>query len=98
MKEGIKKSRTAPGKKARKKERALTREAKLFLVAFGNRVRELREKEGMSQDQLAYECDMDRTTILRIEKGHYETGITSIAVIAKALGIETAELTNFKTG
>lgn len=83
-------------RKSGRKRNQLTREGKLFLKAFGNRVRELREKEGLSQDQLGYECGVDRTTILRIEKGHYETGITSLLLLAKALGVEEAELINFK--
>jgi ribosome-binding protein aMBF1 (putative translation factor) len=99
VKNGQEKTLEKPTEKSQKKARKrnqITREGKLFLKAFGNRVRELREKEGMSQDQLGYECGMDRTTILRMEKGHYETGITSLFLLAKALGVEEADLVNFK--
>lgn len=85
-----------PTKTARKRT-PQSREARQFLKAFGNRVRELREKENMSQDQLGFECGVDRTTILRIEKGHYETGITSLFLLARALGVSEAALLDFKT-
>lgn len=89
------KKASVPRKTARKKSQ-FAREGKLFLKAFGDRVRELREKEGMSQDQLGYECGVSRLTILRIENGHYETGIASLALLAKVLGVEVTELVDFK--
>ncbi len=70
-------------------------ETKPFLEAFGNHLRKLREKEGLSQGQLAFETGLSRTTVNRIEKGHYETGIASLFILATALDTTVAELMDF---
>src|SRR5580704_13486315 len=36
---------------------------------FGNRVRELRQRAGFSQEEFAAQCDLDRTYISGIERG-----------------------------
>ena len=68
---------------------------KKFLKMLGKRIKELREDQGISQDQLGYECDMHRTNINRIEKGHVSTGALKLLHIAKALNVSVKELFNF---
>ena len=72
-------------------------DGKNFLVAFGLRLRHLREKQEMSQDQLGFEVGMSRVTINRIERGHYETGIASAYLLARALDTPVSEFFNFST-
>jgi DNA-binding XRE family transcriptional regulator len=62
--------------------------------AFGLRVRELRRREGLSQDGLAHASGIHLTSIGRIERGGREPRLTTIQKLAKGLGVEPGELTN----
>ena len=59
---------------------------------FGDRVRELRQKEGLSQEELAFRAGIHRTYIGGIERGERNPGLKNIARLSKALGISLAEL------
>jgi transcriptional regulator with XRE-family HTH domain len=59
---------------------------------FGNRLRELRKKMGLSQEALALSCGLDRTYIGGIERGERNPSLINICKIAAALGISTKEL------
>jgi transcriptional regulator with XRE-family HTH domain len=60
--------------------------------AFGERVRELRKKRGLSQEGLALACDLDRTYIGGVERGERNISIVNIHKIAEALGVSKREL------
>ena len=62
--------------------------------AFGQRVRELRTREGLSQDGLAHTSGIHLTSIGRIERGGREPRLTTIMKLAQGLGVEPGELTN----
>lgn len=59
---------------------------------FGRRVRHLREERGLSQEKLAELAGLHRTIIGRFERGELNPTITSVAKIAKALGVSASEL------
>ena len=61
-------------------------------VIFGGRVRSLRAKRGMSQEQLADLADLDRTYISGIERGIRNVSLMNIVKIADALDINPSEL------
>lgn len=63
-----------------------------ILQEFGRRVRELRTREGLSQEAFADNCDLDRTYIGGIERGERNVSLRNIAVIAYALGLSVSEL------
>ena len=63
-----------------------------ILAAFGRRVRSLREAKGQSQEDFAFECDLDRTYISGIERGVRNVGLKNINAIALSLGITLSEL------
>lgn len=67
-----------------------------FLKALGRRVKELREKQKISQSQLAFECDIPRTQISRIELGTHSTSVSNILSIADSLDISLKELYDFE--
>ena len=69
---------------------------KKFLKALGKRIKELRESQKISQNQLAYESNIHRTHINRIEKGKLDPGITKLLSIANALDLHLKELYNFE--
>ncbi|HEV2200634.1 MAG TPA: helix-turn-helix transcriptional regulator [Bryobacteraceae bacterium] len=61
---------------------------------FGERVRELRKQRGLSQEALAFRCDLDRTYIGGVERGERNISLINIYRIAEALGVGTKELFN----
>jgi len=61
---------------------------------FGKRVRELRNKIGLSQEKFSFECELDRTYIASIEQGKRNVSIVNIEKIAKALNMSVSELFN----
>jgi len=63
-----------------------------YLGRFGRRVRELRLRAKLSQEQFAAECDLDRTYISGIERGKRNVALRNIEKIAETLRISLAEL------
>jgi len=61
---------------------------------FGKQVKKLRLEEGLSQEKLAYEADLDRTYIPSIEKGERNVSITVVEILAKALKVKITDLFN----
>jgi transcriptional regulator with XRE-family HTH domain len=65
---------------------------KEILVAFGDKVRELRKEKGISQEDLSYKADLHRTYIGMIERAEKNLTLTNIEKIAKALDIDIKSL------
>ncbi len=65
---------------------------KKILVAFGDKVRELRKEKGISQEELSYKADLHRTYIGMIERAEKNLTLTNIEKIANALSIEIKDL------
>jgi len=61
---------------------------------FGERVRELRNQKGLSQESLALACDLDRSYIGGVERGERNISLINIYKIAEALGVKAKELFN----
>lgn len=60
---------------------------------FGDRLRQLRKKVGLSQEAFAVKCGLDRTYISGIERGRRNVSLRNIEIIARALGVSISELT-----
>jgi transcriptional regulator with XRE-family HTH domain len=60
--------------------------------AFGRRVRELRTKRGLSQEQLAARADLHWTYVSSIERGRRDPGLRTVARLATALGVPLSDL------
>jgi transcriptional regulator with XRE-family HTH domain len=58
--------------------------------AFGRKVRELREKQGYSQERLAELAELHRTYVGDVERGERNISLDNIWQLAKALGINPA--------
>jgi transcriptional regulator with XRE-family HTH domain len=56
-------------------------------VKIGLRIKELREKAGMSQKDLSFAADLDRSYIASVEAGKRNISIVNIEKIAKALNV-----------
>ena len=63
-----------------------------FIRRFGQRLRDLRNERGYSQEELAARCDLDRTYISGIERGKRNVSLRVTYQIAKALGVDMARL------
>lgn len=66
-----------------------------FIANLGIHIRQLREKKGISQEDLANDCDIPKNQIGRIERAEINTGIKTLVKIANALDIEPKELLDF---
>ena len=51
-----------------------------------------RRERGVSQEELAHLAEIDRTYISSLERCQYAASIEVVDRLAKALGVETAEL------
>lgn len=65
------------------------------MKAFGENLRQIRGKKGISQEELAFQAQVAYTTINKIEKGQLNTGICTVFEIAKALKVSPKELFEF---
>lgn len=61
---------------------------------IGQRIKQLRETADLSQKDLAYTADLDRSYIASVENGQRNISIVNIEKIAKALGVTLKEFFN----
>ena len=61
-------------------------------IEFGKILQTKRQEAGLSQEQLAQQCNLDRTYISLLERGLRQPTITSLFNISKVLGIKASEL------
>lgn len=73
---------------------SLEHDARAASIAFGKRVRTLREAKGMSQDGLSHATDIHPTAIGRIERGAREPRLTTILRLARGLDCPPGDLTD----
>jgi transcriptional regulator with XRE-family HTH domain len=59
---------------------------------FGKALRERRHKLGVSQEEFADICGLDRTYVGGIERGERNVGLANIEKLARALKISLSEL------
>lgn len=58
----------------------------------GNRIRELRQQTGLSQEKFALKIGMDRTYFASVENGKRNISIVNLEKIANGFGISLSEL------
>ncbi len=64
----------------------------IIAIEIGGLIRQLRIKKGLSQEELAHQCDLHRTYIGSIERGEKVVTILTLEKIANALDISLSEL------
>jgi transcriptional regulator with XRE-family HTH domain len=62
---------------------------------FGKRIQQQRAKLAISQEELAFRTNLDRTYISGIERGVRNPSLKNIAKIADALELSLADLFSF---
>lgn len=65
--------------------------SKTTLEKFGEKVREERHKQGLSQEELASRAGVHRTYIGMIERAEKNITLENIEKVAKALGLKISE-------
>ncbi|MCF6279701.1 MAG: helix-turn-helix domain-containing protein [Flavobacteriaceae bacterium] len=63
------------------------REEEIFLLNFGKVLKQLRIGKGLSQEDLANDCNIPINQIGRIERAEINTTLLTVLKIAKALNI-----------
>lgn len=62
------------------------------LEKFGEKLRALRVKKGLTLEQLAFEADIEVSQVHRVEKGKINPTITTLIALADGLNITLSEL------
>ena len=70
--------------------------SKTTLEKFGEKVREERHKQGLSQEELASRAGVHRTYIGMIERAEKNISLENIEKVAKALKLNINELLTFE--
>ena len=62
-----------------------------FLASLGSRIKELRLKKDMTQNELAILCNFEKASMSRIESGKTNVTILTLRKISTALEVEIVE-------
>lgn len=63
-----------------------------LLTKLGEKIRSLRMKKNMTQNDLAIECDFEKASMSRIESGRSNPTVKTLLKISRALDVHIAEL------
>jgi transcriptional regulator with XRE-family HTH domain len=66
--------------------------------ALGEAIRQLRQKRGVTQEDLAHEADITTGTLSLIERGHANPTWSTVRKIARALSVSLGELGSLSEG
>jgi transcriptional regulator with XRE-family HTH domain len=61
-------------------------------AAFGQAIKEVRLEKGVSQEDLAHACGLDRSYMGGVERGERNPSLKNILRIAEGLGVPPTEL------
>ena len=61
-------------------------------VRFGERLREIRQKKGISQEALGHLSGLHRTYVSGVERGERNISLLNIEKLAVALGVSMSDL------
>jgi len=59
---------------------------------FGRRVKELRLRQNISQEELAFRCHLSKNYVSDVERGTRNVSLKAIEKFAYGLGVKTADL------
>ena len=70
----------------------MPRRAMPFLVAVGGRIRQIRERAGLSQEALAAEAGIDRSYMSGVERGRRNFSMLKLKALARALNVPVRDI------
>jgi transcriptional regulator with XRE-family HTH domain len=68
----------------------------IFLQSLGSRIAAIRKEKHLTQVELSYRCDIEKSNMRRIEAGNTNTTVLMLKKIAVALDISLIELLDFE--
>lgn len=63
-----------------------------YLINFGKQLQMLRKQRGLSQEQLAFLCGLDRSYVGSVERGERNISLINLIKLANALDISLSDL------
>ena len=72
-----------------------TTEIDTVITLVGNRIRDLRKEQGMTQLDLATKSDIDERQVQRLERGHTSATLKTLLKISKGLGVTIFDFFSF---
>ncbi|MFC1496295.1 helix-turn-helix domain-containing protein [Candidatus Margulisiibacteriota bacterium] len=63
--------------------------------SLGNRIKLLRQQQGLTLEKLAFVSDLAKGNLSEIEKGQIDPKLTTLSKISEGLGISLKELVDF---
>lgn len=66
------------------------------LNKLAKKLKKLREEQKITQEELAFRCNLDRTCIARIETLKRSPNLETLEKLANGIGVPLHELLNFK--
>jgi len=73
-------------------EKQIRKPSTTLTKILADNIRDYRKANHLSQEELADECELHRTYIGSIERGERNITLSSLEVLAKALGVSVIEL------
>ena len=70
-------------------------EQEILIKKLGKRIRELRHEKGISQRELALECEFEKSNVSRLEAGRVNPTYLTLCKVAQALKINVVEIFKF---
>lgn len=70
----------------------LRKPSKSLVGTLADNIRRLRYERGLSQEELADNCGLHRTYVGSVERGERNVTLSSLEVLAKALGVSVVDL------
>ena len=61
------------------------------LKRLGNKIKEIRLQQKISQDQLSFESGISKNQISWIERGEINTGVSTLLILAEVLNVHIKE-------
>lgn len=62
-----------------------------YRQVFATNLRRIRHEKGLSQEDLAYEAEVNRTYMSKLEKGESWVGLEILVKLGMVLGVEPAD-------
>lgn len=62
---------------------------------ISQRIKSLRKEQGLTVQELAYRCDIERSNLSRIEAGRSNLTLKTMCIICNALKIKLKDLIDF---
>jgi transcriptional regulator with XRE-family HTH domain len=63
-----------------------------ILTSLASNVKKHRKEAGLSQEELAFQCDIDRTYISKVERGVANPSLLILVKIAETLNVRIEDL------